>query len=993
MLLPGRWRGGLLSAISIFLEVLLIFSSLVAAVSSSGVIGIDVGTEYLKAALVQPGIPLEIVLTKDSKRKESASVAFRPSRDRTAVFPERFYGGDALALAPRFPDDVYSNLKTLLAVPFLGGLQGPETQESNLLEMYAARYPAMKFEEIAGRGTVGFKSDRVGGEEGEQPFMVEELLAMQLKQIKANAEALGGAQLSDAVITYPSFYTAEEKRSLQLAAELAGLNVLSLMSDGLAVGLNYATSRNFPSVSDGQNPEYHVIYDMGAGSTTASVLKFQSRKVKDFGKYNKTVQEVYIVGTGWDKTLGGDALNMLIVDDMITKFIASGTAPAGINKEGIRQHDRTMARLWKEAGRLRQILSANSDTSASFETLVNEDVNFRYKLTRAEFEKLAAGHIERVARPMEVALKAAGLSMKDIGSIILHGGASRTPFVQRALEAACNDPSLLRTNVNADEAAVFGAAFKGAELSPAFRVKEIRTYDTPSFFYGMRWQSGVHERQQNVFTPTSIIGAEKQITMKNLDDFEFVFYQQYVQNGQSVDVGVDRVSTQNLTKSVAILTDKFDCNASDISTKLSVRLRPVDGLPEVIEGSVSCEVVEKKNVMDGVKGFFGLGKKSEQTPLEVMAEESITLEETSATVPVASDASSITAASPSESPPTSAPPQTRTEIIPISFTVTPLNPKPIPYSEMIRIKDRLSAFDASDSARIKREEMFNTLESSIYRSRDLLTDDDFAQYISRADLQTLAKRVEEASEWIDDLGADASTAALQEKVDGLRRLVNPALRRKGEAKGRDEVITQLKTELANAASIIELFDMQIGMYESVISKREEGLQAASTSSSPTAEGSTSTISFGKNGDIVDDIDSLTASFSARPTGSSSTSTTSETELSLLANPVDTEDRAALAAMRDEISSWLDTTTNEQSKKAGYEDPVLTIPDLRDKTVQLQREVKRVLTKLTEATREKDNGQKKNNSNGRRSKSKTSSTAEKIVKESKKAEDKQAKDEL
>ncbi|KAI5293726.1 lumenal Hsp70 protein, partial [Ascosphaera atra] len=489
--------------------------------------------------------------------------------------------------------------------------------------MYMARYPAVKLEEIAGRGTVGLRSDRVGKPDGGLPFMVEELLAMQLKQIKLNAERLGGddASINDAVITFPSFYTAEEKRSVLLAADLAGLNVLSVISDGLAVGLNYATSRTFPSVTDGQAPEYHVVYDIGAGSTTASILRLQSQKVKDVGRFNKTVQEVYVDGTGYDKTLGGDALNKLIVDDMVNKLIESKKLPSGVTEEKVRSHGRTMAKFWKESERLRQVLSANADSTTSFETLVNEDVNFKYTISRAHFEELAQGHAERVAKPLNDALAAAGLTMDQINSIILHGGASRTPFVQKALETACGDASKLRTNVNADEAAVFGAAFKGAELSPAFRVKEIRTYDTPSFTVGMKWVSGDKQRQQKLFTPSSTIGLEKQITMKNLEDFEFSFYQQYEQGGKVVEAPVDSVVTKNLTASVAALKDKFGCEASNITTKFTVRLSPVDGLPEVVSGTVSCEVAEKKGVMDDVKGFFGLGKKDKQAPLN--AEEAI----------------------------------------------------------------------------------------------------------------------------------------------------------------------------------------------------------------------------------------------------------------------------------------------------------------------------------------------------------------------------------
>src|SRR5438045_504302 len=92
-----------------FVPLIVSFFPATASAAGSAVIGIDLGTEYLKAALVKPGVPLEIVLTKDSKRKEAAAVAFKPSRWSDSAFPERFYGSDALALAARFPDDVYAN--------------------------------------------------------------------------------------------------------------------------------------------------------------------------------------------------------------------------------------------------------------------------------------------------------------------------------------------------------------------------------------------------------------------------------------------------------------------------------------------------------------------------------------------------------------------------------------------------------------------------------------------------------------------------------------------------------------------------------------------------------------------------------------------------------------------------------------------------------------------------------------------------------------------
>src|ERR1700761_6334637 len=106
-----------------------------------------------------------------------------------------------------------------------------------------------------------------------------------------------------------------------------------------------------------------MVFDMGAGSTKATVLKFQSRTVKDVGKFNKTIQEVKVLGSGWDRTLGGDALNAVIFDHMIAQIVESPKAQkVSATAEKVQAHGRAAAKLWKEAERLRQILSANANT-------------------------------------------------------------------------------------------------------------------------------------------------------------------------------------------------------------------------------------------------------------------------------------------------------------------------------------------------------------------------------------------------------------------------------------------------------------------------------------------------------------------------------------------------------------------------------------------------------------------------------------------------------
>ncbi|KAH8600555.1 Hsp70 protein-domain-containing protein [Bisporella sp. PMI_857] len=575
------------------------------------------------AALVKPGIPLEIVLTKDSRRKETAAIAFKPAKNvQSGSYPE-----------PRFPGDVYPNLKTLLGLP----------ADNTVVKEWSSRHPALQLVTDKTRGTAAFRSGAFV--ESEEPWTVEEILAMELQSIQKNAEALAGkgSRVRDLVITVPPFYTIEEKRAVQLAAELAGLRVLELVSDGLAVGLNYATSRTFPSISEGAKPEYHMVFDMGAGSTKATVLKFQGRTVKDVGKFNKTIQEVQVLGSGWDRTLGGDALNAIIVDDMIAQFVESPKAQkVSATVEGVQDM------------RLRQVLSANTNTQASFEGL------------RADFEKKSETYAARVKVAIQNALDMAELTVKDLDSVILHGGASRTPFVQKALEKIVGKADKIRTNVNSDEAAVFGAAYEAA-----------------SFAGGIKWANDQGKPQkQQLWKPTSFLGSEKQILFQNRKEFSIEFYQD-VPASENVIPGptekeVLQITTQNLTDSVAALKEKF-------SFKIGKLL-------------VDCEVedIEKPGVVDSMKNMFGFGKK-DQAPLE---------DGESTTETTSTETSSSTATS-SSSPqqraerslrrPKSQRSQPSTfEVIPIKFKSEIKGRLEVPTKEVLRIKERISAFADSD---------------------------------------------------------------------------------------------------------------------------------------------------------------------------------------------------------------------------------------------------------------------------------------------------------
>ena len=905
---------------------LLFFTSTASA--ASAVLGIDLGTEYIKAALVKPGIPLEIVLTKDSKRKETAAVAFKPLRTRVSTaesdaFPERIYGGDAMALSARYPNDVYPSLKPLLGLKFGSGL----------ISEYGNTFPGLNIVEWTETGTVGFRSDSFV--EGEEPWRVEELLAMELKNIKGNAETMAGkgSIIQDAVITVPSFYTVQERRAVVLAADLAGLRVLSLISDGLSVALNYATSRTFPTVNEGGKPEVHLVYDMGAGSTTATVLKFQGRTVKDVGKYNKTIQEVQVLGTSWDRTLGGDALNRVILEDMINK-ITSTTQMKSLEvlPRHVRAHGRTMAKLWKEAQRVRQVLSANTEISTSFESLYNEEFTFKYKLSRADYEQLASAYAERVQKPIREALSIAKLSLTDLESVILHGGAVRTPFVQKQLEAAIEDSEKIRTNVNADEAAVFGAAFKAAAISPSFRVKEIKASDSAVYPVTASWSIDGKEKQQKLFIPTSQIGAEKQVSVKAWADFSFTLSQQ--PSLSSSNLQISHIKTVNLTDSVKRLTTKFGCSLSDIGTKFVIRLSPIDGLPEVISASVSCEVTEieakRGGVVDGMRDFLGFGsKKGDQEPLkEGSNTESPALTSNSETSTASLSSEGTAASAVVERVEEEDEPKElkKTETITIGFLTELAGLQGFNHQSQERIKTRLIAFDKSDRSRVLREETLNNLEGYTYKIRDILEDEGFVAVSTLQQRDSIEEKSNDASMWLYGDGADANRELLKAKLDELRGLVAPIQKRKEEARKRPLQVQKLKDALAQANTMATVVQQQKDAQALADSKAASDSEAAK--SQTTKVPSTSTDDFAD----LDDETPTASSFPASAVPNMPAPIYSE------------EDVNAILQKEDVVKKWLDEKLAEQDRLSATDDPVLLSSELSAKSEELNNLVMRLLTK-------------------------------------------------
>ena len=178
-------------------------------------------------------------------------------------------------------------------------------------------------------------------------WSVEELIGMQFAYVKELAESMAGEKVYDVIVTVPPYYTQFERDAVVDAIEVAGLRTLALINDGTAVAVNYAMTRSFTS------PEYHVIYDAGASSIRATVVSFASTSSDPKSK-TKDSTLITVAGVGFDRTVGGTELDRRLRQMLVKDFERK-------HSKEIRSDKKAMAKLWKEAGRVKTILSANAD--------------------------------------------------------------------------------------------------------------------------------------------------------------------------------------------------------------------------------------------------------------------------------------------------------------------------------------------------------------------------------------------------------------------------------------------------------------------------------------------------------------------------------------------------------------------------------------------------------------------------------------------------------
>jgi hypoxia up-regulated 1 len=314
------------------------------------------------------------------------------------------------------------------------------------------------------------------------------LVAMILRHaidISVAYAAEGGSTIAppkDMVLTVPSYATMAERRALLDATTLADINVLALMDENTAAALHYAMDKNF----EGEKEQILLFYNLGAAALQISIIRFFNYdQPQKFGK-PKSTPALEVLGKSWDATCGGDAFDHIIVEFMADQFNeAYKTKHPTQTDFDVRHHTRPMTKLRIQANKVKHVLSANVDIPIYVDG-VYEDLPLQTHLTRTQFEALAATLVERATvAPIQQALQVANLTWANLTGIELLGGGMRIPRIQQELQALLPPNMELGYHINSDESFALGAAFGGANISTAFRVRPVGMTDINPFPIGV----------------------------------------------------------------------------------------------------------------------------------------------------------------------------------------------------------------------------------------------------------------------------------------------------------------------------------------------------------------------------------------------------------------------------------------------------------------------------------------------------------------------------
>ncbi len=412
------------------------------------IIGIDLGTTNSAFAYMVAGKP-EVIANAEGNRTTPSVVAINKNGERLV---------GQVAQRQR----VTNAKNTIYGVKRLIGRKFSDEEVQKDLDI-------MPYEIVK-------KGDGVAVKMGDKDYTPEEVSAMILSKIKADAEAFLGEKVSEAVITVPAYFDDSQRQAIKDAGKIAGLEVKRIINEPTAAALAYGL--------DTKKEEKIAVFDLGGGTFDVSVLEL-----------GDGVFEVR--STNGDTHLGGEDFDNRIVNHFLDVFKQT----EGIDLKGDKA---AMQRLKDEAEKAKKELSSTPETEINLPFITADadgPKHFEYKLTRSKLEDLVKDLIDRLVEPVEKAIKDADLKASDIDEIVLVGGMTRMPAVVEKVKSIFGKDPL--KGVNPDEVVAVGAAIQGGVL--AGDVKDVLLLDVTPLSLGIETMGGVTTKliERNSTIPTS----------------------------------------------------------------------------------------------------------------------------------------------------------------------------------------------------------------------------------------------------------------------------------------------------------------------------------------------------------------------------------------------------------------------------------------------------------------------------------------------------------